>query len=643
MLPQISPQFSVHVEASFLDKNSTMLFIEYFDYEKNRGKLRQIKDGETTDYFYDYSTNELLIVNPDNFTCDVQRLSTASYMFLLGDNNGHIFSPAAALRFSTQTGSPWVYIGKSQVRSINVNQWTNCIDWPSLNTTIQVVWSFVDNMLWTSSVSMTDIPVLCHVTGRVYTGEQQNRTFEHMYEFIHYFQNLPDNAQQIFETPSGIICPGRKNTKGLPALPDALSFVGETLDEQRKSITYTKERYDSRGRIVTYTFRGYTFFSNKYGNNPLGVVHDFNTGTEYVVDLLRGNCTIAPLTSTPDVAQGSDLVTSRLRDVASMLSLDGNFTYMGQRTVRGIPCDVWITQKSAQDSLGDTVNSTYEWAFSTPDWSYEYGSSGVSSSPIQVIYTLENNGSRQSAVTNVYDFVGNVPDVLEGFNLDTCFIGLPRNNIVLAFSRVYRTLLDYFKTQFKYAVSHSIAEAIDISPLRIANIQYILQDTSLTLSFDLLSVPSTHSTVQQPLQQVSLDDATSALVYAVTSNSLVVQLALQTGQPTYLVPDPHSLRVTRLNQLQVVTGRGTLQPIPTRLVPVPTPGPTRSPTARPTPRPTPRLTPSPRPQQNVSDGLCEQYVTDGYSGGAMAGSALALGIVGGALGFLTHRYLLRRE
>ena len=36
---------------------------------------------------------------------------------------------------------------------------------------------------------------------------------------------------------------------------------------------------------------------------------------------------------------------------------------------------------------------------------------------------------------------------------------------------VYETLLQYFQSQFKYAVRRSISQSISVSPLRVANIQ----------------------------------------------------------------------------------------------------------------------------------------------------------------------------
>nr|KAG5686982.1 hypothetical protein BaRGS_011891 [Batillaria attramentaria] len=140
--PTVSQQFTVHVEAVMVDKNQTFEFIEYYDYLNNRGRLHQTQGGHVTDYYYDYNTNEMLIVRPDDYTCTVQPLSQSPYVFVMGDKNNHIYSPGAALRFGA-AGSPETYLGKSSVRDILVNQWQSCMDWPDRNTTMTVTWSFV--------------------------------------------------------------------------------------------------------------------------------------------------------------------------------------------------------------------------------------------------------------------------------------------------------------------------------------------------------------------------------------------------------------------------------------------------------------------------------------------------------------------
>ncbi|KAK7462609.1 hypothetical protein BaRGS_00038362, partial [Batillaria attramentaria] len=601
--PTVSQQFTVHVEAVMVDKNQTFEFIEYYDYLNNRGRLHQTQGGHVTDYYYDYNTNEMLIVRPDDYTCTVQPLSQSPYVFVMGDKNNHIYSPGAALRFGA-AGSPETYLGKSSVRDILVNQWQSCMDWPDRNTTMTVTWSFVDNLVWLSSTSEVSVPIECHVTGRVYSDDQTTAVSNIATSSCISLDTVPPDSEG---SPQGIVCPGRRNTLQLPILPDAMSFTTESISEQGKTIAYTDEKYDRLGNIASFTFHGITSFSPKYGTGTLAVVHDFNTGTEYVRDMERGNCSMEELSDTLDVATQSDLVTLRLKTSRDMLQLDGNYTFQG-RTIRDMLCDVWVAEKHAKDMLGITINGTYEWAFLT-------------------------FGARQTAVVNVYDFKASVPDISDDVNLDTCFIGMPRNTITFSIARVYKTLLEYFEAEFKYAVRHNIAQAISVSPLRIANIAYRVQQMSLDVAFDLLSVPNVHSRVVDPATELPLDQATQRLADAVRDNRLVIELNVNPDQPTFIVADPKSLRVLRLNQAAqtVVTGAGP----PHFAIPTPRPGTT-------TPKPTATVASS-----SSSPPLdCSQYITetdDGYSVGVMVGSALAMGVVGGALGGLTHRIMMRLD
>ncbi|KAL8581996.1 hypothetical protein ACOMHN_027977 [Nucella lapillus] len=144
--PQVSRQFSVHVEATFLEQNRSVQVTEYYDYRRNAGRLRQRENGSITDYYYDYSTNELLVVWPDSYKCQVQQLNTSTYSYLLGDSQGHIFSPAAALRFGAQGGGEEVYVGEGHVRGISVRQWRSCQHWPQGNTFMNLTWSFMGKL-----------------------------------------------------------------------------------------------------------------------------------------------------------------------------------------------------------------------------------------------------------------------------------------------------------------------------------------------------------------------------------------------------------------------------------------------------------------------------------------------------------------
>ena len=77
-------------------------------------------------------------------------------------------------------------------------------------------------------------------------------------------------------------------------------------------------------------------------------------------------------------------------------------------------------------------------------------------------------------------------------------------------------------------------------------------------------------------------------------------------QPAFIVADPRSVRVSKLNQLEVVTGSGT----------PPAPRPTPTPFPTPTPLPTSTSTSTPD-DNNAAQALCQQYSTGdtGYSVG----------------------------
>ncbi|KAL8581994.1 hypothetical protein ACOMHN_027975 [Nucella lapillus] len=367
-------------------------------------------------------------------------------------------------------------------------------------------------------------------------------------------------------------CVPREEERRPPPLPPpSMQFTGQTVSEDLKSFTYTQERYDARARLVVVDYLGTSPFTARYGADSLTVVSDFNTGTEYVVDAKRGNCSIAPLTSDPDLDDLADPTTLRLKSAAAILDLTGaDYTYVGERPVRGVPCHTWITQMPGSGAGAPSVNVTNQWAFTQaktddielfvffqPGWRTLNDPGGVRAVPMQLVHTQENGGRRQQTVKNVYNYVGGVADVLAGVTVDSCFIGLPRNLVVFSISNVYSTLLQYFQQEFRHAVRHSVAEVLSISPLRVANIQCRPQQLIVDVWLDLLSVRPQGGT---PATQRPLDDATQDLIAAVAGNRLVIELFGYAPRPTYITADSQSLRIRRFNQVQTVSNRPT--PLP---------------------------------------------------------------------------------
>merc|ERR1711894_823558 len=76
------------------------------------------------------------------------------------------------------------------------------------------------------------------------------------------------------------------------------------------------------------------------------------------------------------------------------------YEYEGVKTVRGIDCDVWITQRNDWP-LGYPQNSTWEWWFALPNsWTQSVGHTYVFGMPIQ----LRMSSPSLNVVYNIYDY-----------------------------------------------------------------------------------------------------------------------------------------------------------------------------------------------------------------------------------------------
>ena len=62
--PRISNQFRVDVECKLAEQKKTVYVKEYYDFQRNRGRLTVQKPMATNDFFMDYDSNMVLMVTP---------------------------------------------------------------------------------------------------------------------------------------------------------------------------------------------------------------------------------------------------------------------------------------------------------------------------------------------------------------------------------------------------------------------------------------------------------------------------------------------------------------------------------------------------------------------------------------------------
>ncbi|XP_041346986.1 uncharacterized protein LOC121366718, partial [Gigantopelta aegis] len=213
-------------------------------------------------------------------------LSRSRDRFLFGYNrgSGHIFSASGALFFTANQR----FAGLGAARGITCRTWYSCLYWPDMDATMNVTWYFSDPRNWDTSLALHNVPVRVHVVGRV--GGDNAHNFEHIYDLMHYTPFIESVSD--FETPSGVTCPGRKNTKAFPNLADAFSFSVEIVDNIRQQVSFMKEWYDRSMGLVQFMYKPSPSSQSPYGSRPLKEIHDFNTGVAYIMDPMVGNCTV---------------------------------------------------------------------------------------------------------------------------------------------------------------------------------------------------------------------------------------------------------------------------------------------------------------------------------------------------------------
>jgi len=115
-LPSLPNAFVAEIGATFVNRNYSMLFTEYYDKDANRGAIRRIRDGQSTYSIYNYNENEMMKVDTKNKNCTVTEISTMHGHPFFGRNSSKIESTADLFRFGAEFNE--TFIGNVTVRGI---------------------------------------------------------------------------------------------------------------------------------------------------------------------------------------------------------------------------------------------------------------------------------------------------------------------------------------------------------------------------------------------------------------------------------------------------------------------------------------------------------------------------------------------
>ncbi|XP_071140391.1 uncharacterized protein [Mytilus edulis] len=517
-MPTVSSQFSAHIECVIVNKNMTTDLHEYYDDTNNRGAVHQLDLGLELDAWYDYNTNEFIAYYKPTQQCFVQKLGTSDQRFLFGYTPkgavGSIFSAGKMLHMNGP-GINQVYTGVQSYRGIMVDTWQSCQYWAAYDATMKVSWYFSNPNEWDTSVGQV-VPVGAYVKGIVYDTNTVSHPMEHYYNFFHFRPTVDDPT--VFETPAGVQCPGRQNTKNLPKMPNGFSFTSEFIDKTRYTISFMQEFYDYSGQAVLYNYRPLKIENNKFGTNTLMEVHDFSTGVAYVTDTMHGNCTAQKIETTFDDRR-VDLSHVSMRNPAQFFYFDViNYTYEGVKKIRNIDCDSWVGIRTNWPSSG--VNTTWMWYFATADWVQVNTGTEQSSTPIRL--TIDNGDVGIHYEYNLYNFAKNKPDILK-FDISACYVNGNRRKFQLNFPGSYAGAVTQNMKLFKYYILISLTQQLQISSLRVANLKVFI-DQDILVVFEILDVAPIKGDVTNIVQETPLLTAANKLVKMVNNDQFFVLL-----------------------------------------------------------------------------------------------------------------------
>ncbi|XP_052785713.1 uncharacterized protein LOC128221230 [Mya arenaria] len=559
--PNISAQFHTRIEVVIKNKNQTQTFHEWFDSTNNRGYMEQIYETINYGAWYDYATNEFigLFRNAAPGTpgaCSVTDLSTSDQRYLLGyqvvNNQPRIFSAAGALHWAGQNINE-VYMGQTTIRDIKVDWWRSCQYWANMDATMLVDWYFTVRDNWVAAADAT-VPVQCHVTG---TSTQKGKhSFEHYYNFYEFRPYIKPDETRVFETPSGIVCPGRKLTQNFPTVAnDAFSFTTEILDVTNNHLSFMKETFFYSQKLVKYEYRPQLGDYAPYGYNDLIEIHDFRSGVAYVTDKRRGNCSYRQIEGSDFDDRSSGPNTVRIRNSKEFFYFDVSkkaTSYEGVKKNRNVDCDTWIATRS-DFPFTFPSNSTWEWYFASNNWQFANAGPETGAIPMQMRISIPDRS--WNFQYNLYNFKKDKPDLLN-FDISGCYpIGQRRKfQFMLNVTSDVKSLISSNMGTFKYYVLQSVVSATGVSPVRVANLQAFIVDV-IIVTFELLDVSPITGDVKKSTSytEVTLNYAANTVAQMIQNGQFVVSLGGDVFMNKALVAIPNSIvEITYLNQTTTV-------------------------------------------------------------------------------------------
>ncbi|XP_074648744.1 uncharacterized protein LOC141904127 isoform X2 [Tubulanus polymorphus] len=540
---------------------------EVYDQPGNRAAISMKKPelSAAVDMIFNYNTSEFFAVFHDEptTTCSVSDIQDSPFKFLFGfvlkNGKPSILTAANVLKF---TGDfPQQFIGNDTVRGIAVNHWRSCAYDEDTMATTKIDWYWSDPVSWQPSIGEgMSVPVRCVVEGKIRVDATYSRPFKTVYDYFNFQPMIDEENLNMFLTPRGVQCVGRKFTKPMFKPPSAFSMSVEELQINLQYIDTKRERFDSKAKLFRIDYMPTPLSNSPYGMTQLTEIHDYNTGVAYVMDPMIGNCTVNKIASNnPDaesVQSNPSLV--RIRTAEEFFYTDHTeYTYEGVRMVRGVPCDVFIaTRTDFPKGISDLINvtSTFEWFISTKD--YTFGEESKIESGIPMRLQITTPDMPFNYIYEIFDFDTDQPSLFS-YDVSQCYTARNRRHFEFALPGDFNNVVSVNKLLFRYSVLASLTGTMAVTPVRISNLQVDFDESNILVTFTLLDTAPIKGDTQMEVKETPLDLAAQLLNQTINQREFkVIMIVDTTDDPVVLTAKPYSVKEVIREVVPVVMETG---------------------------------------------------------------------------------------
>ncbi|XP_076028820.1 uncharacterized protein LOC143017810 [Oratosquilla oratoria] len=562
-LPTVPESFSTSIEIDMIVNNTQMSFYseESYDGVRKRGAIfydllngilfsRPFVLAEEIRYDIDkdealfiltndicdetgdqecHSSKECLATDIDGLNTELQQIFGIVHT---GSGTGFM-GATGMLMFGPQFG--YTQQADMDCRGLVCKVYSTCIESQDKNTTINYTyyWSDPDTSVQNDGKQVPialDIIASGAVEGHT-TGEVIIR-----YNFFRFFRDFRPSIYEL-EPPKDVFCDGRKSSDKAPAIPVAFNFRSEIVESFQVPTNFSNvtepvwvrvvfpqdEYYDWHTRISRFDYLPLLSLSGKRRiENRTSLVHDFNQGLSYHIKDGLNWCRVTPIEDFSlwgDVHVASDGSINMLPPWA-FADMDEPLQYNGLHWDRGMETDVWVGVKFNPTLM---QNETYVWHYASIMTNERPTRDIVipDKVPVKLEKFLTAYEEEVATSYNIYDYEYLVPHVHK-HDISLCYdrhqmrhytFDLPANALNASYG--LRDSLAYFTVG-------TLAEAGNVSPLRINRLELEERDNSIGVTFTLLDKPNVEGDAMNSGMESDLNEAGKSIKDTIDNSQLVI-------------------------------------------------------------------------------------------------------------------------